>query len=267
MIPALDIKELSYAYEKTGILNELSFEVPEGRMFILIGPNGSGKTTLMKLLAGIFKPDRGRLKLFGKSSASFSTKALARLIAFVPQQMPDSFPFSVRETVLMGRSPYLGMLGIPGKKDDEIARNAMQFTNITHLADRTLSRLSGGELQRTFIARALCQEPKIILLDEPTAFLDMAHQIRLMDLLEQLKEEKGMTIVMVSHDINLAAMYADLLLLMKAGRIIRLGTPEAVLTYSALEEAYGCPLLVDKSPLGDYSRITLVPGRYQGQCR
>ena len=130
---------------------------------------------------------------------------------------------------------------------------------MSHLADRKIDQLSGGERQRVFIARALCQEPRLLLLDEPTAALDLAHQIRVMDLMERLKRETGVTIVMVSHDVNLAAMYADRLLLLKAGRVVCLGKPRQVMTYDILESVYECPLLVDENPLGGMPRINLVP--------
>jgi iron complex transport system ATP-binding protein len=182
-------------------------------------------------------------------------------MAFVPQQIPAEFPFTVQEVVLMGRSPHQGILGIEKDEDRIIAQQAMSFTHTAHLAGRHLNWLSGGELQRVFIARAICQEPEIILLDEPTAFLDLAHQTQVMDLLEKLKKDKGVTVIMVSHDINLAAMYGDRLLLMKEGKVVRLGKPDEVLTFSTLEEAYGCVVLVDQSPLGDFPRVMPVPRR------
>ena len=139
---------------------------------------------------------------------------------------------------------------------------AISFAGVEHLAHRRINQLSGGESQRVFIAKAICQEPEIILLDEPTASLDLAHQIKTMDLMEKLKKEKKMTVVMISHDINLAAMYGTCILLLKNGKIISLGSPEDVLTFETLEKAYGCKLLVDKSPVGLFTRITPVPQKY-----
>jgi iron complex transport system ATP-binding protein len=138
----------------------------------------------------------------------------------------------------------------------------MAFTEVAHLARRKLDQLSGGEQQRVLIARALCQQPRVILLDEPTASLDLSHQIRIMDLMERLKTEKGVTVVMVSHDVNLAAMYGDQLLLLKAGEIVCIGSPDEVLNFKTLEETYGCKLLVDTSPLGDLPRVTVVPHKF-----
>jgi len=236
--------------------------VATGNFFIIIGPNGSGKTTLLKVMAGILKSQTDQLEILNRPVDHYSRKALARTIAFVPQMIPVDFPFSVTEIVLMGRSPYLGMLGLEQEKDLEIAKQALTFTGVEHLAHRKLDQLSGGEQQRVFVAKAICQEPEIILLDEPTASLDLAHQVRLMDLMEKLKNERGITVVMVSHDVNLAAMYGDRLLLLDKGEIVNLGAPKEVLTFQTLEQVYGCTLLVDESPLGNCPRVTPVPRKY-----
>ena len=233
-----------------------------GNFFIIIGPNGSGKTTLLKVMAGILKSQAGHLEILNRSVDNYSRKALARTIAFVPQMIPVDFPFSVTEIVLMGRSPYLGILGLEQEKDLEIAKQALTFTGVENLAHRKLDQLSGGEQQRVFVAKAICQDPEIILLDEPTASLDLAHQVRLMDLMEKLKNERGITVVMVSHDVNLAAMYGDRLLLLNKGEIVNLGAPEEVLTFQTLEQVYGCTLLVDENPLGKTPRVTPVPRKY-----
>lgn len=259
---ALEINNLSYLYGEQSILNDISVEIQAGSFFIIIGPNGSGKTTLMKIIAGITPIKQGQIKILGKSLKQYSRKSLAKTVSFVPQNMPEEFPFNVRDTVLMGRSPHIGLLGLETHLDAELAENAMNFTGVARLAGRKLDQLSGGERQRVFIARAICQAPRIILLDEPTASLDLAHQIRIMDLMERFKQEQQVTVVMVSHDINLAAMYGDQLLLMKSGQVIRIGTPQTVITYHAMEQAYGCTLLVDKNPLGEFPRVTPVPHRY-----
>ena len=259
---AIAVRDLAHRYNGHAVLEGLRFSVPEGSFFIVIGPNGSGKTTLMRLLAGVMEPDNGRITVLGRSIRSFGRKSLARHLAYVPQLPPEPLPFTVGESVLMGRAPYLGLMGMEGAADVEIARQAMRFTRVDHLADRPLNRISGGEQQRALIARAVCQEPDILILDEPTAFLDLAHQIQVMDLLERLKKEQGVTVVMVSHDLNLAAMYGDRLLLLKMGRTVGVGPPKAVLTYTALEDAYECVVLVDRSPLGDFPRVTPVPKRF-----
>jgi cobalamin transport system ATP-binding protein len=259
---AITAKNLSHSFAEDFVLKNVSFQVPKHDFFIIIGPNGSGKTTLMKTISGILKPQNGELNILNRAIDQYHRKDLARTIAFVPQMTLVDFPFTVTEIVLMGRSPYLGMLGLEGKNDLEIAHQAIAFTGLENLAHRKLDQLSGGEQQRVFIARAICQEPDIILLDEPTASLDLAYQVRIMDLMEKLKTEKGITVVMVSHDVNLAAMYADHLLLLHKGQVMCQGLPHDVITYQALEAAYGCTLLVDESPLGKSPRVTLVPRKY-----
>jgi len=263
MTKAVEIKNLSFSYKNTRVLTNLSFSVPEGDFFIIIGPNGSGKTTLMKAVSGILKPQEGKLKILNLPFSDYTRKSLAKTIALVPQLISVDFPFTVTELVLMGRSPHLNMLGLEQEKDLKIANRAMAFTEVEHLAHRKLDQLSGGECQRVFIARAICQEPKIILLDEPTASLDLAHQMKVMDLMEKLKNERGTTIIMVSHDVNLAAMYSDRLLLLKDGEIAGLGNPDEILTLDLLKKTYDCRLLVDESPVGRFPRITLVPEKHQ----
>jgi iron complex transport system ATP-binding protein len=262
MKASINVKNLSHSFGEALVLKNISFQVPQGDFFIIIGPNGSGKTTLMKVISGILKPQNGELKILNRPIDQYHRKALAKTIAFVPQMTFADFPFTVTEIVLMGRSPYLGILGLEQENDLEVANQAIAFTGLENLAHRKLDQLSGGEQQRVFIARAICQEPDIILLDEPTASLDLAYQVRIMDLMEKLKTEKGITVVMVSHDVNLAAMYADHLMLLHKGQVVCQGLPDEVLTYKTLEETYGCTLLVDESPLGNFPRVTLVPRKY-----
>ncbi|MFP4158754.1 MAG: ABC transporter ATP-binding protein [Desulfobacterales bacterium] len=262
MTAAVKAEEISAGYGQEPVVRQVSFSVKSGECFIIIGPNGSGKTTLMKIIAGLHTTDSGSIFIDGRPLGSCRRSDLARKMAFVPQQVPMDFPFMVRDVVLFGRSPHLGTFGLESEKDRTISDQAMEFTGVDHLADRRIDQLSGGERQRVFIARAICQEPQIMLLDEPTAALDISHQLRVMDLMEKMKSEKRITVIMVSHDVNLAAMYADTLLLINRGRIVESGSPASVLTYKTLEEAYGCPLLVDESPLGSMPRVTPVPGRY-----
>ena len=258
----VDVKNLSFSYAGQPVLKNLGFSVEKGSFFIIIGPNGSGKTTLMKIMSGILKSGPDKIKISGKSARAYSRKAMAKIISFVPQTAPVDFPFKVKELVLMGRSPHLGILGMEQKKDIELVEEALVFTNTQHLAERKIDQLSGGERQRVFIARAICQEPKIIMLDEPTASLDIAHQLNIMDLMEKLKFERDVTVLMVSHDINLAAMYADKILLLNNGEKAGFGPPEDILKFDTLEKTYGCRLLVDQSPFGNFPRITPVPQKF-----
>lgn len=265
MTHALDVHELSFGYGLQPVLRQVSFQVGPGGFVVIIGPNGSGKTTLLRIMAGLQGGFSGRVRVQGKAVQGIPPRRLARIIGHVPQQRTGPCPFSVREMVLLGRAPHLGVFGLEKEADRETAEQAMRFTQVDHLADRSMDELSGGEAQRVVIARALCQEPRIMLLDEPTAALDLAHQVRIMDLMERLCRDRGMTVVMVSHDLNLAAMYGRHLLLLKQGRVLRQGRPDRVLTFEALEEAYGCVLLADQSPLGPFPRVTPVPGRYLGE--
>jgi iron complex transport system ATP-binding protein len=262
MKTAVIVESLNYAFGNYPVLKNLTFSITGGQFFIIIGPNGSGKTTLMKLLAGILAPEADRIRILDRDIRHFSPRSLAREVAYVPQRVEAGLPFTVEETVLMGRAPHQRILGMPRKEDFRALREAMEITRIKHLAARKLDQLSGGEQQRVVIARALCQEPRIILLDEPTASLDLSHQLQTMDLMEQLKIQRGVTVVMVSHDVNLAAVYADRLLLLDAGEIRSRGTPREVLTLENLEATYGCKLLVDESPFGKVPRVTLVPGKF-----
>jgi len=259
---AISIKNLSYSYSKKSILNDISFDINKGEIFIVIGPNGSGKTTLMKAISGLIKIKRNTVCIFDKLYEQYSRRSLAKTIAFVPQQIPSDFPFTVEELVMLGRSPHLGILGLDQKEDLEIARESMEFTGILPLAQRRIPQLSGGERQRVFISRAICQQPSIIILDEPTAALDLAHQIKIMDLMEKLKNKKEMTIIMVSHDINLASEYANSMLILANGKIISIGNPNKILNFKILEKVYGCNILIDKSPLSNVPRIIPVPGKY-----
>lgn len=263
MTEAVKIDRLSFSYRTNPVLTDISFGVGEGEFFIIIGPNGSGKTTLVKIISGIIGHQPGTLDIFGRAAKTYSRRTLAEKIAYVPQAPATDFPFTVRELVLMGRAPYVGVLGIEGKADCDIADRTIEFTGIAHLADRRIDQLSGGERQMAYIAMAICREPAIIVLDEPTAALDFGHQVSVMDLMEKMKKEKNVAVVMVSHDVNLAAMYGDRLLLLKGGGVQKLGRPSEVLSGSILEQAYKCRLVFDESPVGQFPRVTPLPGRYR----
>jgi len=256
---AIAVHDLYLAFRQTPILHNISLQVDQGEFFMIIGPNGAGKTTLLKVLANLLTCNSGNIEILGKPLADYTKRQLAQVTAMVPQQVYTDFPFTVAETVLMGRSPHLALLAIEGKEDIAIARQAMEFTDITHLADRKIDQISGGERQRVIIARAICQQTQIILLDEPTAALDPSHQLKIMDLMERLRKEHQVTVIMVSHDLNLAAMYGDRLVLLKEGKIEKAGTPEEVLTQEQLIASYSCTLFVDKNPVTKKPRVNLVP--------
>jgi iron complex transport system ATP-binding protein len=261
---ALDLQNNSLSYDGHKVVDSVSFSAAAGEFFMILGPNGAGKSSLLKLIAGIESSRSGHIDILGRPKADYSARDLAKVVALVAQQAPMDFPFSVAETVLMGRSPHLGLLGIEGERDYELAAEAMSFTGVEQFADRRLDQLSGGERQRVMIARAICQEPRIILLDEPTTALDPAHQLKIMDLMERFRQEKKTTVIMVSHDLNLAALYSDRLLLMKNGRVVVIGTPAEVFVPEFIEKSYECELLIDENPVGRVPRVMPVPEKYRG---
>ena len=256
---AISIADISVQVGHKRILDTLSCEIESNEFLVIIGPNGAGKTTLLKSICGLTKVQSGEIILFEKLLESYSRLKLASTMSLVPQNVNMEFSFSVEETVLMGRYPYLGMLEQEKKRDYEIAQQAMEFTQVEHLALRNLDQLSGGERQRVMIARCICQQPKIMLLDEPTAALDPSHQISIMKLMQRLREEKNTTVVMVSHDLNLASMFASRILLLKEGRVVSSGKPEEILEAKNLQEVYGCPMHVDTHPVVGTPRVNLVP--------
>jgi len=264
MNPFIRINRLTCAYRKTTVIEDLNFTVPKGEFFIIIGPNGSGKTTLAKSMAGLLPAASGEIILEGHPLPHYKKRELAQKVAYVAQNSGADSPFTVRETVLMGRAPYLGILGVEDQKDLALTEQAMRFTGIDQLADRRLTTLSGGERQRTHIARAICQQPEVIILDEPTASLDLAHQLRIMELMAALKKSRHTTVVMVSHDINLAAMFADRLLLLVNGSKQVCGPPTLVIKEQILEKAYRCGIRVDASPYGCWPRVNLIRQGVEG---
>lgn len=248
-------------------LDDVGFQVKAGEVLGIVGPNGSGKTSLLKILAHVLSPQQGRLRLFGNDLAALTPQGVARLVAYVPQDTQQSFPFTVAETVMMGRFArrrqtfWSDGFGWEDETDIAVAAQAMAAVDMAHLAQRLVPDLSGGERQRTAIARALAQSPMVLLLDEPTAFLDLQHQIDICRVIRQLKEERGLTIVLVSHDLNLVSQYCDRILLLNRGRVVRLGCSEEVIEPEVLESVYRCRVFVDRHPSSGLPRVTL-PGRH-----
>ncbi len=255
---ALTVDNISFGYDRTvSVLRDVSFSVHRGEFLSFLGPNGSGKTTLLRLLDRIFLPLRGQILLDDRNLGKFSRSAIARQIAFVPQDGGVQFPFTVFEIVLMGRSPHTRGMAFENAHDREIARAMMQLTDIEHLAHQPITKLSGGERQRAFIARALAQQPEILLLDEPNAHLDISHQIEVFRLIRRLNTESGLTVVSVSHDLNLAATYSDRVGMLLCGSLVAMGTPHDVLTEGRIREVFRAEVLVDRHPATSTPRITL----------
>jgi len=255
---SIDVREVFFRYTDHWVIEDLSLRVEGGEFWGVIGPNGSGKTTLLRLLYGFLNPQRGTVFIDGGELGRMKRSDIAKKVAVVPQEHQINFPFTSLEVVLMGRSPYLGRLQFENSGDFRIAEWAMGLTDTLRFSGRPINELSGGERQRVFIARALAQEPQIILFDEPTSNLDINHQVEFYDLINRLNLEKKLTILVVSHDINLASEYCRKILLLKGGRIFKMGSPREVVAAEYISQAYGSRVLVDENPLTGSPRITLL---------
>ncbi|HWJ87701.1 MAG TPA: ABC transporter ATP-binding protein [Pelagibacterium sp.] len=235
----LETQELSFAYGAEPVFAELALAIPPGRITALVGANGSGKTTILKNLARILRPSHGAVYLDGRSLAQLPTKAIARAMAVLPQNPEAPAGLLVRELVGYGRFAWQKPLTAMTAEDKAAVREALILTGMTELADRPVGTLSGGQRQRAWIAMALAQNSRILLLDEPTTFLDMAHQFEVLSLLDRLNIEQGRTIVMVVHDLNQALRHAHHVIVLHAGKVIGSGAPDAVLTPQTLAAAFG----------------------------
>jgi iron complex transport system ATP-binding protein len=224
----------------------------------IIGPNGSGKTTLLRAVSRLLKPKRGSIHLDDRDIWQMRYKELAKKIAVVSQGLPDE-SLTVEEFVLLGRIPYFDSLQFfETSRDFEVAKECMTFTDVLRLKDRPIGQISGGERQLALIARALTQEPVLLLLDEPTTYLDIAHQVGILDLIRRFNRQIGLTVLMVLHDLNLASEYCDKLLLLSNGKVYKQGTPEEVLDYKTIEEVYKTVVVVEKNPISKKPYILLV---------
>jgi len=257
--------DVSFRYAREWVLRDFSLEVAEGEFLGLIGPNGAGKTSLLKLMAGLLRPNQGGVWLHGEKLASLSPRQIACHVAVVPQESQVLFPFTVAELVLMGRFAHQEGWGWDSQADLQIARHAMQAMDILPVATRTFRELSGGERQRSIIARALAQQAGILLLDEPTAFLDINHQMDIYALLQDLNRNRGVTVVVVSHDLNLASQHCDRLVLLHEGRVYQSGVPEQVVTPEHIRTVYGCDVIIDRHPEAGTPRVTL-PQALEGRA-
>jgi iron complex transport system ATP-binding protein len=265
--PLLCCQSVGFAYGAVEALSAVSLEITSGEIFGLLGPNGSGKSTLLRLMSGVARPRTGQVLLSGQNLQTYDREALARQIAVVPQESRIELPFSALEVVLMGRSPYLKRFGFEQAHDLAVAQRAMEQTGVSELAAREIHELSGGERQRVILARALAQEPRLLLLDEPTAFLDIKHQVEMYDLLKHLSRQQGLTVVAILHDLNLAALYCDRVALLKAGKVLAQGTPGQVLTYVNIKAAYDTEVYIGLNditgkvhilPLDEANRVRLA---------
>ena len=238
MTACIKVKNLGFSYGPQEILKNLSFEIPSGKFVSIAGPNGAGKTTLLNLLSGLLKPSSGEIEIDSKPINAYSVRRLAKQIAVVRQEFVPVFEFSAEQVVAMARTPYKGAMAFETITDKEAISEALEMTDTARFAGRTLNHLSGGERQRVFIARAIAQQTPILLLDEPTSFLDMKHQVGIYDLLKKMQIEKQKTIVSVTHDINLSAQYSDMILLLSADGSYNFGDTKEILTVEQIENVF-----------------------------
>ena len=248
MASALRFESVSFAYDRAVVFAGLDLEVAEGEIGAVLGPNGTGKTTLLRLASGALGPDRGRVEIFGRNAGAIAARERSRSVAVVPQESRPAFAFTALEVVRMGRAPHLGLLGIETARDEAVVREAMERTAVAPLATRPFLELSGGERQRVILARALAQEPRLLLLDEPTAFLDLKHRLAAYGLLVRLNRDCGITIVLASHDLDLAARFADRIVLLHGGAVVADGPPGDVLTREKLRLAYEVEAEIGRDP-------------------
>lgn len=254
----LEIRDLKCGYDKRFHLKGINLVIGEGGFFGIIGPNGSGKTTLLRAITRVLKPETGEVLLRGKNIWHIDFRELARTIAVVSQNVSTD-ELNVGEFVLLSRIPhYRGLQFLETKYDEEIADNAMILTNTLKFKDRSMSEISGGERQLVLIARALAQEPKFLLLDEPTSHLDITHQVRILDLLKKLNRELSLTVIIVLHDLNLASEYCDRVALLSEGAIYKEGLPQDVLDYKTIENVYKTVVVVEKNPVSLKPYILLI---------
>jgi iron complex transport system ATP-binding protein len=245
----LTAQKLSLAYEGTPIIQDLTLTIPAEKITVLVGANGCGKSTLLKGLGRLLKPQSGVVYLDGKSIMKRSTKSVAQQLGLLPQSPIAPEGLTIRDLVALGRYPYQNWMQQWSTQDEQFVQQALEMTDLMELCDRPLDNLSGGQRQRAWIAMALAQNTKVLLLDEPTTFLDLAHQIEVLDLLHHLNQQQGRTIVMVLHDLNQACRYADHLVAIKAGQIFAAGKPQEVITEEIVQTVFNLKCRIYPDPI------------------
>jgi iron complex transport system ATP-binding protein len=245
---AVRARDVAGGYDDRLVLENVSLDLKAGEMLAVVGPNGAGKSTLLKIVGGSLSPRAGTIELLERDIRSYDRRSLARVLAAVAQENSSAFQFSVMEIVLMGRAPHLPAFRLETTHDLEIAKKALKLFDLSELAGRPIYELSGGERKRAFLARALAQQPQILLLDEPTAFLDLRHVAGIFAVLRQLRAERRISVIVSLHDLNVAALYADHILMLKEGRPSGYGPPEEVFTEKRLKEVYGVDVRVGRNP-------------------
>ena len=238
----IEVRGVSFDYGSFRALEDVEVKVGAGEVASLVGPNGSGKTTLLKCIGKILKPKMGVVMIDGREIGDFDSREIAKLVGYVPQSSPQTLHLTVFDAVLLGRKPYISLR--VGERDKEIVSEILVSLRLEELAGRFFDELSGGERQKVLIARALAQEPEVLLLDEPTSNLDLRHQLEVMKLIQELVKERGLSAVIAIHDLNLAARFSDKLIFLKRGKILAAGRPEEVLTSEIIREVYGVSAFV-----------------------
>lgn len=262
----LKMSDLSCGYGTKIIINRINLHIKKGEFVCIIGPNGSGKTTLLKAITRIIKPAKGNIFLEGRDLNNIDKREIAKKMAVVSQNLPI-VSMTVKEFVLLGRTPHYKTLQLlENESDIEVVEHAMSMTGIERLQNSLMSEISGGEVQLSLIARALAQEPWILLLDEPTAHLDITHQVNILDLIKRLNKDYQLTVIIILHDLNLASEYCDRLILMNNGQITKTGIPEEVLNSIDLEEVYKTLVVVEKNPLSNKPFVLIVPEEVKKYC-
>lgn len=251
----LKVEELSFSYENMSVLNDVTFGANKGRITGIIGPNGSGKTTLLRCIANILKPSQGTVLIDGKDTRMFKNKELAQVLSVVPQLSSFTTGFTVFETVLLGRYPHLKVFQRETTKDYQIVNATLERVGISHLSNRDVEELSGGEKQLVTIALALAQEPKIFCLDEPTIHLDINMQYMIMDLCKEISRDKGIVVIVVLHNLALAAQYCDDLIILKDGEIKAIGSPNEVIVEEFILDTYGVEVIIGQDELSGLKYI------------
>ena len=257
----LTINKLSFNYAEFPVLKDVELEMELGEVLSIVGPNGSGKSTLLKCINRILKTKQNTVLIDGKDASKINIKELSKIMGYVPQSSTSTFPFTVFDVVLMGRRPYIHWN--LSERDNEIVAEMLDFLCIGELAMRHYNELSGGEQQKVIIARALAQQPQILLLDEPTSSLDIKHQLEILCILRSLAQSKERSVIVAMHDLNLASRFSDRMLMLKQGRIFAAGTPESVLTEENIEVAYGVKSRVTQSFLGK-PQVTPLLSEFDG---
>lgn len=255
--PAVDARSLSFSVDAAKLLDGVDVSAEAGQFVGLIGPNGAGKSTLLRAISNVLNYQEGSVSLHGADLKSLPAREVAELLALVPQIAPYTQGFTAFELVLMGRYPHLGRFQVEGQADDRIARNAMRLTETDQFETRTIETLSGGERQRVFLARAVAQQPQVLLLDEPTSNLDILHQLKILTLVRQLVDD-GLTAIAAIHDLNLAARFCDRLVLISGGRVVADGQAEDVLTPELIESAFGVESAIYREPVTGALAISLI---------